>query len=177
MTGDLQKAQEYLELVYENAKKPEYYFVRTRWKPRCILGLGELWLQAGDNDKTESFLAELIEHGWTDGFPYKKYQVRAWRLRSQILSARGQLGEAEAELHRAVTQAKELGNPTQIWKSRQAMGNLLREQGETKQARMEFQAALKVVQSIAESLTDEALKEGYLQSEPIQELFSQAEGN
>ena len=41
----------------------------------------------------------------------------------------------------------------------------------------EFQAALKVVQGIAESLTDAALKEGYLQSQPLQELSSQAGGS
>jgi tetratricopeptide (TPR) repeat protein len=129
ITGDLQKAREYLELVYENAKKPEYYFARLRWKPRCLLGLGELWIQAGDTDKAESFLSELIENQWTDKFPYKKYQVRAWRLRSHILSARGQLEEAKTELNRAITQAKQLGNPTQLWLTHQALGNLLRKQG------------------------------------------------
>jgi class 3 adenylate cyclase/tetratricopeptide (TPR) repeat protein len=173
MTGNLQKAQEYLELVYENTKKPEYYFIRLRWKPRCLLGLGELWIQAGDTDKAESFLSELIEHQWTDKFPYKKYQVRAWRLRSDILSARGQLEDAEAEMHRALTQAKQLGNPTQLWKTHQALAKLRLEQGKSDEARAEFQAALKVVQGIAEGLTDAALKEGYLKSEPIQELFSQ----
>jgi tetratricopeptide (TPR) repeat protein len=177
MTGDLQKAKECLQLVYENAKKPDYLYARPRWKPRCLLGLGELWLQAGDMDKAESFLSELFEYQWTDKFPYKKYQVRAWRLRSHILSARGQLEEAEAELNRALTQAKQIGNPTQLWKTHQAAGNLLLKQGRSKKARAEFQTALKVVQGIAEGLTDEALKEGYLQSEPIQELFSQAEGS
>jgi class 3 adenylate cyclase/tetratricopeptide (TPR) repeat protein len=170
MMGDLQKAQEHLELVYENAKKPEYYFVRTRWKPRCLLGLGELWLRAGDTDKAGSFLFELSEHQWTDKYPYKKYQVRAWRLRGQISSARGQLEEAEAELYRALTHAKELGNPTQLWKTHQALGNLLRLRGKAEKARAEFQAALKIVEGIAEGLTDLALKEGYLQSEPVQKL-------
>jgi class 3 adenylate cyclase/tetratricopeptide (TPR) repeat protein len=170
MMGDLQKAQEHLELVYENAKKPEYYFVRTRWKPRCLLELGELWLRAGDTDKAESFLFELSEHQWTDKYPYKKYQVRAWRLRGQISSARGQLEEAEAELYRALTHAKELGNPTQLWKTHQALGNLLRLRGKAEKARAEFQAALKIVEGIAEGLTDLALKEGYLQSEPVQKL-------
>jgi class 3 adenylate cyclase/tetratricopeptide (TPR) repeat protein len=174
MTGNLQKAQEYLELVYENAKNPEYYFVRARWKPRCLLGLGELWIQAGDTDKAESFLTELIEHQWTDKFPYKKTQIRAWRLRSHILSTRGQVEEAETELNRALTQAKQLGNPTQLWLTHQALGKLLLQQGKDRDARAEFQIALKVVQGIAEGLTDTALKEGYLQSNPIQELFSQA---
>jgi tetratricopeptide (TPR) repeat protein len=173
MTGDMQKARENLELVYENAKKPEYYFVRTRWKPRCLLGLGELWIQAGDTDKAKSFLSELFEHQWTNKFPYKKYQVRAWRVRSHILSARGQLEEAKAELNRALSLAAKLGNPTQLWCTHQALGNLLLKQGKSKEASAEFQTAFKLVQGIAEGLTDEALKEGYLQSEPIQELFSQ----
>jgi tetratricopeptide (TPR) repeat protein len=176
MIGDIQKARENLELVYEKAKKPEYYFVRTRWKPRCLLGLGELWFQSGDKEKAEFFLSELFEHQWTDKFPYKKYQIRAWRLRSHILSAKGQLEDARTELNRALTQAKQLSNPTQLWLTHQVIGSLLLQQGKDRDARAEFQTALKVVQGIAEGLTDEALKEGYLQSEPIKELFSQAEG-
>ncbi len=73
--------------------------------------------------------------------------------------------------------AEELGNPTQFWRTHQALGNLLRKKGKSKEARAEFQTALRVVQGIAEDLTDVALKEGYLQSEPIQELFSQVEGS
>jgi tetratricopeptide (TPR) repeat protein len=177
MRRDLQKSREYLELVYENAKRPEYYFVRTRWKPRCLLRLSELWLQAGDTDKAECFLSELFEHGWTDGFPYKKYQVRACRLRGQILSAKGRFEEAETELHRALTQAKQLGNPTQLWNTQQALGNLLLKQDKREEARRAFQAAVKVVQALAEDLTDVELKEGYLQSEPVQKLVSLAQGS
>jgi tetratricopeptide (TPR) repeat protein len=177
ITGNLQKARENLERVYENAKKPGYYFVMARWKPRCLLGLGELWIQAGDTDKAESFLSELFEHQWTDKFPYKKTQVRAWRLRSHILSARGQIEDAQTELNRALTQARQLGNPRQLWLTHQALGNLLRKQGKDRDARAEFQTALRVVHGIAEGLTDAALKEGYLDSEPIQELFSQVDGS
>jgi tetratricopeptide (TPR) repeat protein len=119
----------------------------------------------------------LFEHQWIDRFPYKKYQVRAWCLRSDILAERGQLDEAETELNRALTQAKQLGKPTQLWKNYQAAGNLLLKQGRSKKARAEFQTACKVVQGIAEGLTDAALKEGYLQSDPIQKLFSQVEGS
>jgi tetratricopeptide (TPR) repeat protein len=176
-TGEWQKAREYLEMVYENAKKPEYYFVRPRWKPRCLLGFGKLWLKAGDTDQAEFFLSELFEHQWIDKFPYKKYQIRAWRLRSEILSVKGQMEDAETELSRALTLAKQLGNPTLLWETHQALGNLLLKKRKSEEAKVEFQTALKVVQGISEDLTDLELKEGYLQSNPIQELFSQARGN
>ena len=131
-------------MVYENAKKPEYYFVRSRWKPRCLLGLSELWLQMGDTHKAESFLSELFEHGWTDGFPYKKYQVRAWRLRGQIISAKGRFEAAEIEMQRALSQAKVLGNPTVLWHTHQALGNLLLKQDKREEARRAFQVAVNV---------------------------------
>ena len=44
-------------------------------------------------------------------------------------------------------------------------------------ARREFQAAVNVVQGIAEDLTDVELEEGYLQSEPVQRLVSLAQGS
>ena len=142
-----------------------------------LLRLGEVCLLEGDIDKAESLLSELIEHQWTDKYPYKKYQVRAWRLRSSILSARGQLEEAETELKRALALAKQLGNPTVLWKTHQALGNLLLTRRKNKEARAEFRTALKVVQGIAEGLTDTALKESFLESKPTQELSSQAEGS
>jgi len=177
MTGDRKKARENLELVYDSARNPAYYRGRTRWYPRCLLGLGELWFQKGDMDKAEGFLSELFEHLWTNKFPYKKYQVRAWRLRSDILSEKGHITDAETELNQALGLAMQLGNPTLLWKTHQAAGKLLLKQGRSKEARAEFKTALKVVQGIAEGLADVALKEGYLQSDPIQKLFAQVDGS
>jgi hypothetical protein len=84
--------------------------------------------------------------------------------------------EAEIELTRALTQVNQLGNPILLWKTHQAVGNLLLKRGKHKDAKAQFQTALKVVQGIAEGLTDVALKEGYLQSEPAQRLVSLAQG-
>ncbi|MCH8186586.1 MAG: AAA family ATPase, partial [Chloroflexi bacterium] len=44
MLGDLSRAREYYEQAYENAKDNQYFLARTRWKPRCLIALGELWL-------------------------------------------------------------------------------------------------------------------------------------
>jgi len=177
MNGEVSKALEIFETVYENAKKPEYYWGRTRWKVRLLVALGELWLGRGDINKAQSYLDEMHAYHWTDKFPYKKYQVRAGRLQGNIFSALDKDKEAETEFKGALTLAEELGNPTQFWRTHQALGNLLRKQGKSKEARAKFQTALRVVQGIAEDLTDVALKEGYLQSEPIQELLSQVEGS
>jgi predicted RNA polymerase sigma factor len=85
------------------------------------------------------------------------------------------MADAETELNRALGLAMQLGNPTLLWKIHQAAGKLLFKQGRSKEAKAEFQTAVKIVHGIAEGLADAALKEGYLQSDPIQKLFLQAE--
>ena len=170
MLKDFNKALGNYELVYNNARKPAYYLARWRWKPRCILGLIETWLEVGNVDKAEAFLSEITEHLWLNEFPYKKYQVNVWRLRSQFLSKKGQFKDAEIELSRAMSQAKRLGNPTLLWKTHQTLGNLYRKQKKAKEAKSEYQNALKIVNDIADNLTDKDLKKNYLQSQTIQKL-------
>jgi tetratricopeptide (TPR) repeat protein len=174
MHGEIEAALEHLELVYENARKPEYFYVQARWLPRCLLTLAELWLHQEDLPKAQAFLDEAIDHGWIDKFPYKKYRVRAGRLRGNILAAEGSHQEAEAELKKALALAKKLGNPTQLWRTQQALGNLYQRQDKAKQAQTQYKAALKVVQGMADGLTDQELKDGFLTSEPIREVFAQA---
>ncbi|HEC61684.1 MAG TPA: hypothetical protein ENI27_05455 [bacterium] len=92
MKGELQRALEYFESVYEKFQDPEYVSWRVRWQPRCLLGLAELWLARQDTAKAQSYLDEAIKHGYINGFPFKKYQVRAGRLQGNILSVRGETG-------------------------------------------------------------------------------------
>jgi tetratricopeptide (TPR) repeat protein len=177
MKGNFKKALEHLELVYTNSLKPEYFFNLWRYKPRCLLGLGELWLQKGDLSKAQFYQDEVTDHGWTTKFPYKKYQVRSGRLQGNIYAAQGRFDAAETELQQSLKCAKQLGNPTQLWKTHQALGDLLLKKSKSEDAKAQFQTALKVVQGISEGLTDVELKGDYLQSNPIQELFSKAKGS
>jgi class 3 adenylate cyclase len=177
MKGNFKKALEHLDLVYANSLKPEYFFNLWRYKPRCLLGLGELWLQKGDLSKAQFYKDEVTDHGWTTKFPYKKYQVRSGRLQGNIYAAQGKFDEAEAELQQTLKLARKVGNPTQIWKTHQALSNLYHKQSKRDQASTECLNALKIVQGIAEKLTDPELKEGFLESETIREVFARAEGN
>jgi len=101
--------------------------------------------------------------------------VRAGRLQGNIFAALGKGKEAESELKKALKLAKNLGNPTQHWRTAQALGNLYSKQDKDKQAATQYRAALKVAQGMADGLTDTELKEGFLAAAPIREVFAQAE--
>jgi class 3 adenylate cyclase/tetratricopeptide (TPR) repeat protein len=173
MKGELQQALEYFEMVYQNVSKPEYFFVRWRWKPRCLIGLGELWFQNGDLSKAQSYLDETLNHGWTPKFPYKKYLVRSGRLQGNIYAAQGKFNEAKTQLQQTLKWAQQLGNPTQLWKIHQALGTLYHNHGHALESIKYYHKALGVVQNMAAGLSESELKEGFLQSAPIQELFAQ----
>jgi tetratricopeptide (TPR) repeat protein len=177
MKGNFKKALEHLDLVYANSLKPEYFFNLWRYKPRCLLGLGELWLQKGDLSKAQFYKDKVTDHGWTIKFPYKKYQARFGRLQGNIYTAQGRFDEAKTELHQTLKLAEHLGNPTQIWKTHQALGKLFHDQGKIDQSVEQYGSALKLVEKMAEDLTYPELKEGFLQSDTIQEVIAQAEGN
>ena len=172
--GDLSEARTQFEKVYENAKKPEYYFVRTRWKPRCLLGLAEVAVAESRLDDAESYLDELREHGWTDRIPYKKYQLRARRIQGDIWSARGDFPRAVADYEWALAKAQEIGNPTEIWRTHAALGEAHLRFEQLPLAREHFQAAAKTIEKIADGLGDLNLKNGFIESEPVRHVFSYA---
>ena len=177
MMKKYKNALENLEVVYDNAQNPEYYLARWRWKPRCLLGFVETWLVLGDIDKAEIYLSELTDNLWLNEFPYKKYQVNTWRLRSQLLLKNNHFQDAEIEMSRALSQAKQLENPTLLWKTHQALGKLYLKLDKVKEAKSEFQKAIRIVNDIADGLTKSDLKMEYLQSETIQELSDEAKIN
>ncbi len=174
---EYKKAQEFFYTLYENAKKPEYFWNRVRWKVRLLVAMGELWLERKDIAKAKGYLDEALEIKWLTQLPFKKYQVRAGRLQGNIFVAQDKDKEAESELKKALKLAKELGNPTQLWRTAQALGNLYAKQGKAKLAATQYKAALKVVQGMADGLTDPELKDGFLNAEPIREVFAQAEAD
>jgi tetratricopeptide (TPR) repeat protein len=176
MLGELSRAREYYEQAYENAKDDKYFLARTRWKPRCLIALGELWLALGDIEKAETFLAEVEAEGFTEGFPFKKHRCRLRRLRAGVSIARGDQVAAAGHLRGALEDARSVGNPTQLWKTLKAVGDLHMAEGNNAKALTRFQEAAEVVKGVAEGLTDSSLRETFLQSSPIRRVLAQSEG-
>ena len=176
MLDDLPRAREYYEQAYENSKNDQYFLARTRWKPRCLIALGELWLALGDLDKAGRFLAEVEAEGFTEGFPFKKHRARLRRFRATLANAKGDPASAAEYLQQALDDARAVGNPTQLWKTLQAIGELHLSQGDKVGASTQFQEAAEVVKGVAEGLTDPSMKETFLQSGPIQRVLAQSKG-
>ena len=69
-----------------------------------------------------------------------------------------------------------MGNPTQLWKTLKAVGDLHMAEGNKAKALAHFQEATEVVEGVAEGLTDSSLRETFLQSSPIRRVLAQSKG-
>ena len=84
--------------------------------------------------------------------------------------------EADRELDTALEVAREIGNPTQVWKTHVALGDLREAQGRPAEARRAYHDALAVIDDVAAGLTDESLREAFLTSDHVQDIRRAAEG-
>src|SRR5262249_51205915 len=93
--------------------------------------------------------------------------------------AQGQDEQAQEALSRALTIAREIGNPPQLWKTYQALGALYESQADLERARAAYQSAMDVIDGVAERLQDQELQRTFLaarQVQAIRERLAQAGG-
>lgn len=94
--------------------------------------------------------------------------MKARRLRGQVFLAEGKLAEAENELAIALKAAQQIGNPPQLWKTHAVLGDLRKAQRRSGDARQAYRDALTVIEGVAAGLSDEPLRETFLNSNHVQ---------
>jgi class 3 adenylate cyclase/tetratricopeptide (TPR) repeat protein len=172
--GDLGLSREYFESTYRLARKPSTSdWLKWRYSQHLFAGLGEAWLASDDPAKAADFCNQCLELATrTDS---KKYLVRGWRLKGEIAAAHLQWEEAEEALRKALSFAKRLGNPTQLWKTHLALGQLYHDTQRTDAARSSLAAARTVIDRVGRSLQTPELKQGFEHSLQIRAAVEQCQ--
>ena len=171
LVGDLEQAQHYLEKVYADTQQRGKWgeeWMKWRYSQHLYHSLGELWLTKGDAAQALEFAEECLK--LAEPTMSRKNLVKGWRLKGQALLAQGQGEQAEAALVRALTIAREIGNPPQLWKTYQALGALYESQADLGRARAAYQSAMDVIDGVAERLQDQELQRTFLAARPVQEI-------
>ena len=175
--GDTEQAQQLFEKVYRDSQQRGKWgeeYMMWRYMQHCCHSLGELWLQKGEAGKALQFAEECLH--LAEPTQSRKNMVKGWRLQGQAYSVQGSLIEAEAVLGKALALAKELGNPPQLWKTYQALGELHEKQGKPDQARSAYGSALEVIERVASQLQDQEIRQTFLAARPVREIQSKVGG-
>jgi tetratricopeptide (TPR) repeat protein len=172
LNGNLELAREYFESAYGLVRKPSNTdWAKWRYSQHLFAGLGELWLASDDPGKAEGFCNQCLD--LATGTESRKYLVLGWRLRGEIAKVRLHWEEAEEALRKALTYAKRVGNPTQLWKTHLTLGQLYRDTRRIDGARSSFAAARQVIDGIGQSLQTAELKDGFDCSPIFQKAYEQ----
>jgi class 3 adenylate cyclase/tetratricopeptide (TPR) repeat protein len=170
--NDLPPALEHFASVHRLMRKPSTSdWQKWRYSQHLFAGLGEVRLAMDDPAKAEDYCNQCLELATrTDS---KKYLVRGWRLKGEIAKARLRWEDAEECLKTALDFAQRVGNPTQLWKTHLAVGQLYRDTRRIDAARASLTAVRKVIGGIGQSLQTPELKEGFERSSSIREVYEQ----
>jgi len=161
-----------VEQVVRNPR-PQDRWMLWRYSQRLFHSYGELWLVRGDHGRALAYADECL--ALAEQSDSRKNIVKGCRLRGQVLLPQGKLAEAEKELAAALEIAQQVGNPPQLWKTQAALGDLRKAQGRPEDARQAYRDALAVIQGVAAGLSDESLRDTFLNSEHVQGIRLAAE--
>jgi tetratricopeptide (TPR) repeat protein len=164
--GDLDAAEERYRGVEKIFRKPAPAEVWMLWRygQHMLHSYGELHLKRGDAQKAEEFARECI--AMAERSSALKNVGKGRRLLGQTLSAQGKPDEAERELRAALEVAREIGNPTQLWKTWAALGDVLT--GDDAQSA--YRQATAVIEGVAAGLSDEVMRTTFLASQQVSDV-------
>lgn len=168
--GRLDEAEERYARVERTVRNPQGQDVLMMWRysQHLFHSYGELCRRRGDTDRALGFAEECLAAARSSGS--RKNVVKALRLKALVAMARGDLRAPEGDLRAALEMAREVGNPSQLWKTLYAMGDLKMAQGRPQEAAPAYRSALDVIDGVALNLKDSQLRERSFKS-PLAEAL------
>jgi tetratricopeptide (TPR) repeat protein len=164
--GDYEQVERYLEDLSKKAEtEPGYLFSRYRWEVRQLCTLGEICLHKDETDEAMKYVQKAFEIA--ERTLNKRGMIRVNRLMGEIYVSKKDFPKAEEKLNQAVANAKEIGNPPQLWRTYYALGQLKEAQGLNQDAKEKYREAHKVTERTAWILTDKKIRDIFLNSDQI----------
>lgn len=149
-----------------------YPWMRARYQMRLHTVSAEYWLAAGDLGRAEEEAARLLE--LNTRYAYHKDEAVTRKLMAEIAEARGQAGEAEAELEKSLVLLREHPAPLVAWRVYAALGRVRSRRSGVEAGREAYRAAGEIIGRIAEGLDDEQLRDTFLSSDAVREVLDEA---
>jgi len=173
LAGRPEKAEGALERIYP-------LYERERWNRWRFYGIrhnaaqAEYWMVRGKLDKAEEHARALLANAEQN--KVAKYVTVARRLLGEIALMNGDPNAAEEELTRSLDLFEAHPMPLIEWRSHASLGKLLAGRGRPAAAREAFQRGEGVVQGLASSISDTALRQAFLEMGAVREVLAGARG-
>jgi class 3 adenylate cyclase/tetratricopeptide (TPR) repeat protein len=167
LRGDHGAARLHLRRAWDMFDEDVWF--RWRWHIPLARAEGELALREGRFDDAWKRAAESLEVATqTDS---RKHMARALCLQGEILTESGRVDDALAHLEDAVRLAERIGARPDLWRCLAALGQVRLQRGDDAGAEEAYRRAGQVIESIADGLGRPSLRQSFLESEPVGEVY------
>jgi tetratricopeptide (TPR) repeat protein len=170
--GKIDEAWEHINRFEVESSHPDYVLLPDRWLTRLKDLKGTILLGRGELDGAEELAEECLGISKKRGF--LKYIARAERLFGKILTVRGRYDQAAIKLQSALTKLEDVRNPKQLWITHTALAQLYEKMKRFDLEREQWHAAASIVESTAEELQEEELREAFINAAPVREITERA---
>jgi tetratricopeptide (TPR) repeat protein len=156
MLDDLKSAQACLERVISPQTPMD-----TTGKRYCWVRRAELALAQDDPALALNITERLIASA--PGMSPGRVITFLWMLKAKASAAMGRTEEAESLLHGALENARAVGERFLLWRLHASLGQLYHAMGHQEAAEKKISAARALIEELAATIPDEALKSSFLQ--------------
>ena len=168
--GQFDEAENQFQEVEKVARnpRPQDHYMLWRYSQHFFHSYGELWLARGDLSGARAYADKCLI--LAEQSNSQKNIVKGRRLRGQVHLQQGKPAESEQDLSTAVKLALRVGNPTQLWKTYEVMGDLRQTQKRTDDAIRAYQNALDIIQGVAAGLKDLSIRNVFMESDRVRSI-------
>ncbi|HEX5876700.1 MAG TPA: hypothetical protein VFY60_18785, partial [Pyrinomonadaceae bacterium] len=158
--GESEKTVETFHTVEDIFARDAWF--RWRYNIRFEAAMSEHWLRLGDLEKAREHVGRL--YATATEHEVHKYIAVAHHLMAKVHIASGDLAAADQSFEAALAELENYPAPLVAWKVHAGRAKLKRQLADTTGAQESSERAREIVNDIASNVTDEKLRNGFLQS-------------
>jgi DNA-binding SARP family transcriptional activator len=168
--GDFRQARAFLEEGLKGFQDEQ--FMRWRYAMRMIVTRGRLDLAEGNLDMALAAADEVLPIAHSTQ-AYKNI-AQSCRLQGEALLGKGELTQSRAALRHALRTSLKIKSPALIWPCYLSLARVDEAEGRAEKAKASYRAAASILQQVADDLTDDALRQSFLNAPEVQLAFNRA---
>jgi class 3 adenylate cyclase/tetratricopeptide (TPR) repeat protein len=168
--GNTEEAWDRIISFEEESKTPDYFRARDRWEARLDFLASIILLQRGNVDRAWTRIEKNLEMSRREHT--KKIEGRFLRLLGEVQMKRNKSDNAIRSLSESILLLKEVGNPRQLWEAHASRASVYDKLRRGSEAKEEWGAAADVIRKTAGGLSDQNLREGFLNAKPVRDILA-----
>jgi tetratricopeptide (TPR) repeat protein len=168
--GNLDEAWNGIQSFRVEAKNRDFNWFRHQWESRMNYLAAQILLSKNDTARADTIIQENLK--LVKDKLMKKRQGCFLRLAGELLLKQNDFENALKYLRESIHILEEVGNPRQLWQAYASLAAAFHNAGRSSEAQENWGLAAHLINNTANRLSDNELKSGFLNADPIKSVLS-----